>query len=260
MDAVIERIRDHLDHADPGGVVGVYLFGSAVTTRLRPSSDIDLLVLLGRSLTTGERAELTALLLEVSGWHGHRERFPEVSERRPVEVTCVVVDADRTWLREWRYDFQFGEWLREDIVDGLVLRPGNSPDVVTLIATAHAAHQVLRGPPLAEVVGAIPAPMLHDAVLASIPEILAGIDGDERNALLTSARMLVTLTTGEIVSKDRAAELIAPTLDESGRWLLERARRGYLERTGEDWSGMSDRVRALVHELTVRARRQRPFT
>lgn len=253
----VERICRYLDRVDPGGVVGVYLYGSAVTSGLRPGSDVDLLVAVRRSLREGERVGLTEMLLGVSGWAGHRVRFPEVVGRRPVELTCVVVDDDRKWLWEGRFDYQFGEWLRSAIVDGLVLRPGRSADVVTLVATALAGHRVLRGRALGAVLGEVPPDRLRDAVVASVPEVLDGVDGDERNALLTLARMVVTVETGAIVSKDRAAELVAPTLDERGRWLLERARVGYLERAEEEWSEWADGVRMLADELAAGVRRER---
>ena len=79
----------HLDRQDPGGIVGVHLFGSAATSGLRPDSDVDLLVLTRRSLTRAERAGLVSLLLSVSGWRGHAERFPEVAARRPIELTLI---------------------------------------------------------------------------------------------------------------------------------------------------------------------------
>lgn len=61
----------------------------------------------------------------------------------------------------------------------------------------------------------------------SIPALLSSIRGDERNVLLTLARIIVTLRTGEIVAKDEAAARVAPHLPASHRALLELARAGY---------------------------------
>lgn len=44
MDELLDRLLDRLARTDPGGVVGVYLYGSAVADQLRPDSDIDVLV------------------------------------------------------------------------------------------------------------------------------------------------------------------------------------------------------------------------
>lgn len=105
-------LLEHLDRADPGDVVGVYLYGSARTSGLRPDSDIDLLLLTHRSLTAPERAALVSLLLRVSGWRGHAERFPDAVHRRPIELTSIVTGGLRPLTDTPRRDFQYGEWLR----------------------------------------------------------------------------------------------------------------------------------------------------
>jgi streptomycin 3"-adenylyltransferase len=53
---VLERILD----SDPGGLIGVYLYGSSTTTGLGPESDIDLLLVTRVSLTLEERRRLVA--------------------------------------------------------------------------------------------------------------------------------------------------------------------------------------------------------
>lgn len=241
-------LLDHLDRENPGVVIGLYLYGSAAADGLRPDSDVDLLLVTRRSLTEPERAALTALLLRVSGWRGHVARFPEAADRRPIELTVLVAGDPR------RRDFQYGEWLREDFVNGRLSQPGEDPDVVILAATAHAAHRVLRGPALTDVLDPVPRDVLDEAVLAVIPGLLGEIEGDERNVLLTLARVLVTRETGEVVSKDAAAASVAPSLDGLDRELLERARAGYLGTAADDWTGLTSRAAALARLLADRAR------
>lgn len=36
-----------------------------------------------------------AVLMELSGWSGHAERFPEVAHRRPIDLTSVVIGGCR---------------------------------------------------------------------------------------------------------------------------------------------------------------------
>jgi streptomycin 3"-adenylyltransferase len=255
MDELIAPVLDHLDRKNPGEIVGVYLYGSATAAGLRPDSDIDLLVLTRRSLTIDERAALISLLLTVSGWGGHSKRFSEVADRRPIELTSVVIDDDdQSWRHKPRHDFQYGEWLREDLINGHIPHSEDDPDVITLIATAQLSHRVLRGPALSNVVTSVTPDLLKNAVLAVIPDILEDIDGDERNTLLALARILVTLATGEIVSKDAAAEAIAPTLTAPDRDLLQRARAGYLATAADDWTGLTTRVVTLAHTLADRAK------
>lgn len=255
MDELIAPVLDHLDRHDPGEVVGVYLYGSAAGWGLRADSDLDLLVLTQRSLTAPERAALVGLLLSLSGWRGHAGRFPDAAKGRPLELTSIVIDDIRPWRDRPRRDFQFGEWLREELTNGRLPEPAADPDVVTLLATAQTAHRALRGPALGALVAPVPPDLLRRALLEVIPDLLEEIEGDERNTLLTLARILVTLETGRIVSKDAAAEAIAPTLTGPQRGLLERARSGYLGRAADDWTGLTPQVIALAHALAGRARR-----
>ncbi|MFC9560380.1 aminoglycoside adenylyltransferase domain-containing protein [Agromyces sp. NPDC056965] len=249
MEEQIAPVLDHLDEADPGEVVGVYLYGSAVSGGLHPDSDIDLLVVTRRSLTHGERGALTRVLLGASSGSAHTRTLSDGSRGRPLEVTCVVVGDGRRWPEPAEHDFQFGEWLRADIHGGQTLEPTVDPDVPILLATAHAAHRVLRGRPFADAVDQVAPAELREAMLATVPDILEEIEGDERNTLLAFARIVTTLRTGEIVPKDVAAASVAATLEPGERALLERARAGYLGEAADDWTGLGDEVTALSHAL-----------
>ncbi|MBM9463094.1 DUF4111 domain-containing protein [Aeromicrobium sp. YIM 150415] len=252
VDAITEKliapVIDHVRRHDPGTVAGFYLYGSAIS-RLRPDSDVDLLLLTRRSLTADERANLITLLLAHSGWPGHAERFPEAADRRPLEFTSLVLD-DIVPLLEWpSRDFQYGEWKRAELIDGALSPPTRDPDIVTLLATAHAGHRALFGPPLEELVQAVHPDMLRRAVVASIPGLLDDLDGDERNVLLTLARAVVTARDGRIVSKDAAADRVAAHLDGHDRALLERARDGYRGIVDDDWSGLTGEAASLARRL-----------
>ncbi|MGK4590728.1 aminoglycoside adenylyltransferase domain-containing protein [Amycolatopsis sp. w19] len=180
--------------------------------RIEPLLD-HLLLVARRSLDEEERPALVSLLLlRLSGWRGHVDRFPDAVDRRPVELTGIVAGGEPA-----RREFQYGEWLREEFVEGRLPGPAEDPDVVILAATAHAAHRVLCGAALAEVVDPVPPDQLREAALGVIPGLLSEIEGDERNVLLTLARIVVTVETGRIVSKDTAAEMV------DGGVLLERA-------------------------------------
>lgn len=54
------------------------------------------------------------------------------------------------------------------------------------------------------------------------------VEGDERNVLLTLARMWTTLATGRFVSKDAAADWARPQLSEHAAGTLALAREAYL--------------------------------
>lgn len=258
MDELLSPILSHLDQGAPGGTLGCYLYGSATTTGLRPDSDIDILILTRRSLTDLERSVLVSLLLNVSGWKGHAGRFPEAAARQPLEVTSLVLDDLRPLTGSPRCDFQYGEWLREDLLKGLPPQPVRDPDVVALLAAAQDSHEVLRGPELADLLDPIPPELLRQALLAVIPDVIQEIAGDERNALLTLARILITLDTGQVVSKEAAAQAVAPKLTGQDRVLLEYARAGYLGQVSDDWTAKQSQATAVAHTLAELAKLTTP--
>lgn len=267
MDELIRPVLDHLCCENPGGLVGVYLYGSGATTGLRPDSDIDLLVLTHRSLTSAERISLVSMLLGVSGWSGHGSQFPEVAGRRPLEVTSVVVDDVHPLTEKPLRDFQFGEWMRSELVDGVVPAPERDPDVVVLLSTALNSNQVLYGEALEGVVPLVPPALLQQAQLALLPDAVNGFVGDERNALLTLARMVVTAESGQILPKHHAAERVRPRLEKAEADLLALARDEYLGKVRVDWAQEHERtlstvqaLRRLVHESAETVERGRHRT
>jgi predicted nucleotidyltransferase len=262
VDVDLEPLLTFLDGHDPGGTLGLYLYGSAVTGGLRPGSDVDLLMVTRRSLSAPERAALTRTLLGLSGWSGHAERFPEVAARRPLELTSLVADDLRSPADPPRRDYQYGEWLRERIVEGEDPAAEPDPDVPILARTAWAGHRVLRGAPLAE---AVPEPsddVVRRAMLDLVPQILVGLDEDDagaevRHALLTLARILTTLETGTIVPKDEAAARVRDRLPPVHRPVLALARDEYRGGPAVDWSVRAGEVRAAAAWMAAVALRSR---
>lgn len=258
MNELLAPVLGHLDQSAPGDVIGFYLYGSATTTGLRPDSDIDLLMLTRRSLTDFERSALVSLLLEVSGWKGHAGRFPEAATRQPLEVTSLVLDDLRPLTGSPCCDFQYGEWLREDLLAGLLPQPVRDPDVVALLAAAQDSYEVLRGPAVENLLEPVPPELLRQALLAVVPDVSQGVVGDERNSLLTLARIIVTLDTGQVVSKDAAAQAVAPKLIGNDRVLLDYARAGYLGEVSDDWNDKSSQAKALACTLAEFAMQTAP--
>lgn len=233
-------------------LVGAYLHGSAVSSGLRPDSDVDLLLLLARPLTAGEREELVGELLVVSG-HG-----TQPAPARPLEVTAVVVGDLVPWRYPPRRELQYGEWLRRDVEAGVPLRPAADPDLAVLLTSVLDRHHVLVGPPAQEVLEPVPPADLHRAVLDSLDPLLAELAGDERNVLLTLARMRVTVATERIVAKDEAARLVLPELDEEGQRLLSLAREGYLGRARDEWDAADPAVCRVADQLAHLVRAHGP--
>ncbi len=230
-------------------VVGAYLHGSAVLGGLRPTSDVDVLVVVRRPTTIAERREIVDRVLDVSGRRARR------GPARPVELTIVVQSVVRPWRYPPRAELQYGEWLRDDYERGFVPEPGPSPDLAPLIAMTLAGNHPLVGPPPAEILDAVPPADLRRAIVAGVPGLLADLEPDTRNVILTLARIWVTLATGEILSKDAAAAWAVDRLPPEHRPVLARARDAYLAGDDGTFDDLAPQVRALADHVVAEIER-----
>jgi streptomycin 3"-adenylyltransferase len=235
-----------LERTFAGDLLGTWVHGSAVLAgTLRPTSDLDLLALVRRSATAVERRALVEGLLDVSG------RRARVVAGRPVELTVVVHGAVRPWRFPPVADFQYGEWRRSEYEAGLVPEPATSPDLALLLEVARGGAGSQVGPPLADLVDPVPGHDVLQAALDGVPALLDDLDDDTRNVLLTLARVWVTTTTGEVVTKDAAASWAAARLPEHAD-LLSAARAGYLERADYALPPTAGDARACAQTLVQR--------
>ncbi|SDN02921.1 aminoglycoside adenylyltransferase family protein [Allokutzneria albata] len=248
-EAVIDRVLRLVGDVLGPEVVGVYLHGSAVLGGLKPASDVDILVVTRRSMDDRERRALLDGLLRERG-------------ERPVELTVAV----KSEVRPWRYpptcDFLYGEWLRARFEDGAPPpRPEPMPDLALLLTMVLAGEHALVGPPPAHVLDPVPHADLVRASAAGVPELLRDLDSDTRNVVLTLARAWTTLATGEIRSKDAAADWALAQLPPEHRPVLRHAKELYLHRhyAEEHWS---EELRAQVgpHARAVSAEIDRLLT
>lgn len=231
-------------------VLGVYLYGSAVDGGLRPDSDVDVLVVLRRPSTHDEKAALADRLRPVS------RRSIRPASWHPVELTMVV----QTDVRPWRYpparDFQYGEWLAEAFDRGEVdPSEPTDPDLAVLITTVLLHGLPLLGPPPAALLDPVPRADLVRSMVHGIEGLLADLDTDTRNIILTLARIWTTLATGEIRSKDAAADWVLPRLPETHRPVLVHARAIYLGEREERWDGLESAVRPHADHVIGEIRR-----
>ncbi|HTK45972.1 MAG TPA: DUF4111 domain-containing protein [Patescibacteria group bacterium] len=128
------------------------------------------------------------------------------------------------------------------------------PDLAPEVTLALAGNRALFGPPPSAVMDPVPRGDLRRAVVAGIPSLLADLDGDQRNVLLTLARILATLETDKILPKHEAAELVAHRLSPASRELLLTARRMYLEGVSDEaagtaWAGAKPAAHEAATEL-----------
>src|SRR5690606_34464943 len=102
------------------------------------------------------------------------------------------------------------------------------------------------GPRAAEIFEPVPATDIRRAIRASLPHLLTETAGDERNVILTLARMWFTAVTGEIVPKDTAATWAAKQVPAEHAALMHYARAGYLGQIQDRWEENRDDFKALV--------------
>ncbi len=221
LDAVVAGVLRTLGES----VVAAYLYGSAVSGGLRRFSDLDVLVVVDGPSTHEQRRQLLAEIMPVSGSRGAR------IAGRPVEVTVVLRDMVNPWRPDQEREFQYGEWLRGEYEAGFVPGPEPDHDLAPLLATVLAASHALVGPPADELIEPVPFEGLVDAMRDAVPSLLADLDTDTTNVLLTLARMWHTMDSGTITGKDRAAVLALDRLPPDLRPPLAHARAVYL---GED--------------------------
>jgi len=237
---VLEVVADVLGDA----VLAAYLHGSAVTGGLQARSDIDVLVLASRRTTHDEKRRLVAGLAAVS------DRADLAGFERPVELTIVVAAEIRPWRYPPPMDFQYGEWLRDQFArDALEPEKPANPDLAILLAAVLGASVTLAGPPPDELLDPVPPADLRRAMTDELPSLLADLDSDTRNIILTLARIWTTLATGEIRSKDAAADFVLARLPREHRAVLARARAAYLGDEDERWDDLHDEVHAFAEHV-----------
>jgi predicted nucleotidyltransferase len=247
-DEQARRVVDLLGAVLGPGLVGVYLFGSVTLGGLRSRSDLDLFAVSRRRLTADERQMIVDGLLAISG------------TPRPLEVTLVVESDVRPWRYPPRREFQFGEWWRREFESG-VLEPWDDetdPDLASLVTMVRLADRTLHGPPPNEVLDPVSRTDQARAMTSAVDGILLDLEHDTRNHLLTLARIWSTLVTGEIRSKDSAADWALERLPDEQRLVLERARAIYLDEDEECWDDVMPQVRAHAEHVAAEIRRAAP--
>lgn len=218
---------------------GLYLYGSATTSGLRPRSDLDLFAVVAEPLDA--RAEpLVSSLMALSG-----------GASRPVELTVVVGPQVRPWRYPPLLELQYGEWLRTEFEAGSPCPWGGPESVDLTVALTQVLNDgvALLGPAAADLLPEVPADDLRRAVLACVPDLLTELDSDTRNVLLTLARIAVTASSGDICSKDAAADNVLPLLPPQLRPVLVLARDDYLMDSRPDWAALSEKVGLLAEHL-----------
>jgi streptomycin 3"-adenylyltransferase len=225
-------------------LLGAYLYGSALAGGLRPGSDLDVLAVTRRRTSPAQRRALIAGLRPLSARDGRPHAW------RPVELTIAALPDIAPPTYPPRVDFQSGEWLRAEFDAGQA-RPWRTPnpDLLIVLAQVRWASTALLGPDADALLPEIPATQLARAMTDEIDNLLAELEIDTANVLLTLARIWHTLATQHFAAKDAAADWATARLQPSARLALEAARTTYTTGSYDDWSVAPKAGRATADAL-----------
>lgn len=237
--AALENLKETLGLT----LVAVYLYGSAVAGGLRPESDVDIMAVVNQRLSEAGRKGLAGRLLRISGKIGNPGRV------RSLEVTIVNLGDIVPWQYPPRKEFIYGEWLRAEFERGDIPEPDYDPDLAILLRQVLGGSIPLAGPAAPELLERVPDADVRSAMRDCLPGLVQSTRGDERNVILTLARMWVTAAEGRFLPKDAAAEWALPRLPGEEAALLELAARAYRGEAADRWAHLGSRVDGLVDHL-----------
>ncbi len=227
-----------------GSLLAIYLHGSAVAGGLRPRSDIDLLAVVDLPMTPEVRKCLADDLMKASG------RYPSDPEgRRPLEV-IIFLHADlNASLYPAKCEFIYGEWLRDQYESGEIPKPVCDTELTLVLAQARQEAVPFFGPNASSLLPIIPRSDIRQAIKEALPALMESLHGDERNVLLTLARMWRTLVTGEFSPKDVAADWASVRLPSEEAAVLNNARDAYFGIGEEDWPNRQQELQLTANSL-----------
>ena len=235
-DAIADQLRLACELINQGlakNLLAIHLYGSALDGGLKPSSDIDLLVIVAQAPDEATLRNLQRQLLAISAPPGQHPHL------RALEATVIARDHVVPWRHPARREMQFGEWLRQDIQAGVLEPPTADPDLAILLTKTRQHSIALFGPDITTLLEPVP----HADFLQALADTLAQWNtpedwqGDETNIVLALARIWYTAQTGDIAPKDVAAEWLLQHLPVQHHPVVTKARRIYL---GTDETTASD--------------------
>jgi predicted nucleotidyltransferase len=223
-------------------LIAIHLYGSATDGGLKPQSDIDLLVTLSERPDGDVRKEFLLDLLSISAAPGENKSL------RALEVTVIVYNEVVPWRCPARRELQFGEWIRKDILAGIFEPAVLDMDLTILLKQARQHSLALVGPSADELFEAVPDHDFYKVLSDSLNTWKTCEDwvGDERNIVLTLARIWYSATTGNIAPKDIAADWLLERLPIKYQQILYEARQAYLGLSEDNITTYQEQTEAFI--------------
>lgn len=238
----VSQARDIIERHLASILQAVHLYGSALDGGLKPYSDIDLLVTVDVRPDEIIRQALLLDLLKVSAPPGEDEAL------RALEVTVVVHNEVVPWRYPARRELQFGEWLRKDILVGTFEPAVVDADLAILLTKARQHSIALAGPAAEEFFDPVPKDDFLRALADTLKQWESPPDwtGDERNVVLTLARIWYSAVTGKIIPKDVAADWAMERLPTEHQPILLEARQAYLGHCDDYLASRADQTTRFI--------------
>jgi GrpB-like predicted nucleotidyltransferase (UPF0157 family)/predicted nucleotidyltransferase len=218
VDAWIDRASTELSSAQ---LVGVYLHGSlAMGSFYRPKSDLDVLFVVERPLTTEQRRAVALSMCELS------DRRPLVGD---LEMS-VLRHADTANFHqplpfEVHYSAEWKQATRDGKVDFTISR--TDLELAAFCTAVRARGVCLEGEPISDVFGPVPPQANRDAVLYDLAWILQGdrILDSPIYGILNCCRVLALEADGwaRVLSKEEGGEWALANLPEQHRPMVAQA-------------------------------------
>ncbi|MDM1402176.1 DUF4111 domain-containing protein [Myroides odoratimimus] len=207
----------------------IYLYGSYVEGGLKYKSDIDLFIIVDQAISLETKKALIESLLLLSGEidNNKGKRYLEVTIINQTELSNLEFPLHR--------EFQYGEWLREDFLNGYIPKRTIDQDLTILLRQIRQNNMVLYGIPAHELLPLVSEEEFNRSILTLLPVLMVNLKDDTTNVILTLCRMFYSLQTGQITSKDKAVNyLLKYAIPESFKPLLIQVKDNYLGNKNTD--------------------------
>lgn len=235
-------------------LLGVYLYGSSLLGGLQKYSDVDILVITNRKATLEEKTRLIRNLLEISGIYMKGPKLP-------IEMTLVEKGAINPWRYPPLFYFQYGEWLREFFEKGTIKQSQTyeMPDLAVILTQVLLKSETLWGLTPEELLPQVPYHDFMKAMLEDLDRLLADLENDTRNVLLTLARIWSTLETDRIRSKPAAADWVIEHLPEMYQPVINRAKSICIGKEVEYWGDIKSLIPLCVDFIVDKIKKRSLF-
>jgi len=247
----INRCLSLLNDILRNSLLGVYLYGSSILGGLQKYSDIDLFVVSDRSTTREEKSQLAVGFLQISGIYMK-------STKLPLEITMVTKPEINPWHYPPRFDFQYGDWLRNEFESGMIepWLTKEMPDLALLITQLLLSSKTLLGPNPDQLLQKVPYNDFIVATIHTLKNLISDLSNDTRNVFLTLARIWCTVETDTIRSKSAAADWAIDHLSDKYRPVMKRAKAIYIGEENEYWDNMQSLVKPCADFIVSQIKNQ----